>query len=232
MKVTSEDSLIDKIEKDSASRKKELTYVKLRVSQADGESVKYEIRSAILLLYAHWEGSIKNISERYLCYISYLGKDFASLAPNFYVLQAKRCIKKFQTKSNKYTAYAEHLSELENLKNEIVDHRFYEDVIRTQSNLNYDVLIEILDDIGYTGDRNQYLLDKGLIDESLLGSRNEIAHGGMHSSADLTMNADEYCFLHDKICYLIESFKTGVLDMIENKSYLAPNEFGNHFKLG
>lgn len=41
MKVTSEGSLIDKIEKDSASRKKELTYVKLRVSQADGESVKY-----------------------------------------------------------------------------------------------------------------------------------------------------------------------------------------------
>lgn len=97
MKVTSEDSLINQIEKDSASRKKELTYVKLRVSQADGESVKYEIRSAILLLYAHWEGSIKSISERYLCYISYLGMDFASLAPNFYVLQARRCIKKFPT---------------------------------------------------------------------------------------------------------------------------------------
>lgn len=224
MKVTSEDSLINKIEKDSASRKKELTYVKLRVSQANGESVKYEIRSAILLLYAHWEGSIKNISERYLCYISYLGKDFASLAPNFYVLQAKRCIKKFQTNTNKYTAYVGHLSELENLKNEIVDHHFYEDIINTQSNLNYDVLNEIFNDIGYTGDRNPYLLDKGLIDESLLGSRNEIAHGGMHSSADLKMDAKEYCILHDKICQLMELFKLGVLDMIESKSYLASKE--------
>lgn len=224
MKVTSEGNLIDKIEKDSASRKKELTYVKLRVSQADGESVKYEIRSAILLLYAHWEGSIKNISERYLCYISYLGKDFASLAPIFYVLQAKRCIKKFQTNTNKYTAYVGHLSELENLKNEIMDHHFYEDIINTQSNLNYDVLIEILDDIGYTGDRNPYLLDKGLIDESLLGSRNEIAHGGMYSSADLKMDAKEYCILHDKICQLMELFKLGVLDMVESKSYLASKE--------
>ena len=224
MKVTSEASLIDQIEKDSASRKKELTYVKLRVSQADGESVKYEIRSAILLLYAHWEGSLKSISERYLCYISYLGKDFASLAPNFYVLQARRCIKKFPTNTNKHSAYADHLSQLEGLKYEIVDHRFYKNIINTKSNLNYDVLNEILDDIGYTGDRNQYLLDKGLIDESLLGSRNQIAHGEMHSSTNLKMDAKQYCFLHDKICQLIELFKLGVLDMVESKSYLASKD--------
>ena len=74
MKVTNENDLIDQIEKESVRRKRELTYIKLRVARASGEAAKFEIRSAILLLYAHWEGSIKSISERYLCYISFLAK--------------------------------------------------------------------------------------------------------------------------------------------------------------
>lgn len=97
-------------------------------------------------------GFDKIISEQYLCYISYLGKAFASLAPNFYVLQARRCIKIFHAEINKHSSYVDHLSQFESLKYEIVDHRFYKNIINTKSNLNYDVLNEILDDIGYTGD--------------------------------------------------------------------------------
>lgn len=97
-------------------------------------------------------GFDKIISEQYLCYISYLGKDFASLAPNFYVLQARRCIKIFHAETNKHSSYVDHLSQFESLKYEIVDHRFYKNIINTKSNLNFDVLNEILDDIGYTGD--------------------------------------------------------------------------------
>lgn len=225
MKATTEDRLIDQIEKESANRKKELTYVKLRVSQSSGEAAKYEIRAAILVLYAHWEGFIKNISERYLCFVSCLDKDFSSLAPNFYVIQARRYIKKIETQSNKFGIYSDHLKKLDALKHEIVNKNFYKDAICTESNLNCDVLAEIFENIGYAGNKDSFLLCKGIIDESLLGTRNEIAHGGMYASAEPKMSTEQYCELHDKICELIELFKMGVLDMVQNKSYLAQTKW-------
>lgn len=225
MKATTEDRLIDQIEKESANRKKELTYVKMRVSQASGEAAKYEIRAAILVLYAHWEGFIKNISERYLCFVSCLNKDFSSLAPNFYIIQARRYIKRIDIQSNKFCTYSDHLTKLDALKHENINKNFYKDAICTESNLNCDVLSEILENIGYAGNTDPFLLYKGIIDESLLGTRNEIAHGGMYNSAEPKMNVEEYCKLHDKICELIELFKIGILDMVQNKSYLAQTKW-------
>ena len=122
---------------------------------------------------------------------------------------------------NKFAYYSDFLKELENSKSDIIKYDFYENIISTNSNLNYETLCEILDDIGFEGERSAFLLDKALIDESLLGTRNGIAHGEIHSTYEPKMDVQEYCQLHDRICRLLDLFQNGVLDMVQNKSYLA-----------
>ena len=75
--------LQDKLDKDLSWRRKEIIDLALLVDTKNGEIKITLIRSAIALLYAHWEGFIKNASIHYLEYICKLKLRLAFLTENF-----------------------------------------------------------------------------------------------------------------------------------------------------
>ena len=91
----------------------------------------------------------------------------------------------------------------------------YEDVIKTKSNLNSDVFIEIMETIGL--DYSQYEGNFKLLDEVLLKMRNEIAHGEKPEYIDL--DQDRFNEVYDKIVDMMNMFSIQIMNASCLKEY-------------
>ena len=91
----------------------------------------------------------------------------------------------------------------------------YEDVIKTGSNLNSEVFIEIMETIGL--DYTEYEPSFVMIDEVLLKMRNEIAHGERIES----INLDEKRFkeIYDVVTDLMKKFVVQITNAVYLKEY-------------
>ena len=95
----------------------------------------------------------------------------------------------------------------------------YEDVIKTGSNLNSAVFIEIMETIGL--DYAEYEPSFVMIDEVLLKMRNEIAHGERIESIDL----DEKRFkeIYDVVTDLMKKFVIQITNAVYLEKYKNDN---------
>lgn len=71
MKIKNLEDLQDKIDKELSWRRKELVQIKFNVSSTTEGTFKsdFALRSGVILLYADWEGFIRNISNYYVIYV-------------------------------------------------------------------------------------------------------------------------------------------------------------------
>lgn len=92
----------------------------------------------------------------------------------------------------------------------------YENIIKTKSNLNSEVFIEIMETIGL--DYSLYEGNFKLLDEVLLKMRNEIAHGEKPEYMDL----DEARFdeIYDKITSMMNMFTNQVINAACLKDFI------------
>lgn len=135
------------------------------------ELASYHIRSGITLVYAHWEGYIKAVGNAYLMYIASQRLMYSDLTSNFVAIAAKRLLSKTGL-SNKITAYAE-ITDF--FLSGLTDRCTLPMEVETKSNLSSEVLREITYVLGL--DYREYETKARLLDETLLKSRNEVAHG-------------------------------------------------------
>ena len=85
--IRTTEQLIDRIGEELIWRRKELTELRALVQEYDGElRSRVLIRSAVALLYAHWEGFVKKSSSYYLEFVASNRLPFRRLAPNFVAL--------------------------------------------------------------------------------------------------------------------------------------------------
>lgn len=214
MKIKSINDLQDAIDSEMAWRKHELSAIRSNVSSARNFAKDTAIRSGIALLYAHWEGTIKNIASYYLEYVSRQKLPYNQLKPNFLAVTLKYNLKTFE-ESNKTTLHTCIINEVINKQNN-KSNIPYDGIIKTNSNLNSDIFIEIMATIGL--DYAEYESSFKLIDSILLNKRNKIAHGERLETLDL--DDIRYYEIHDKIFGLIQSFSTQVLNAAITKEYL------------
>lgn len=210
MKLRTKENLVDYLDEEIAWRKKELSTIKNRVEKSSNKLQPTEIRSGILLLYAHWEGFLKQAAEAYLNYIIYQKHSLKDLKLNFVALCTRKELANFEL-TNKATIHNQILEYITNCDNE----KFNvtpSNVVRTGSNLNSDILKEITVGIGL--DFYKYETKSKLIDEQLLNYRNTIAHGQY-----LEVDETGYLSLHEEIRKMIESFKTDIENSALMESY-------------
>ena len=81
MKIRTENDLQDAIDSELAWRKRELSAVRSNIASARKFAKDTAIRAGIALLYAHWEGSIKNVAAYYLEYVATLKLPYRQLKP-------------------------------------------------------------------------------------------------------------------------------------------------------
>ena len=194
-------------------RKKELTHVKLLIDSSNEAplSLNVLLRCGIVILYAHWEGFLKYAATSYVKYVSFQRHNCEELTANFVSLAMKKELNKALS-TNKATIYVE-VANLFITGLSMKANIMYDDAIHTKSNLNSEVLREIMCIMGF--DYSYYAPKEHLIDARLLKNRNEVAHG-----KELTIDKADYNDIHLTIISLMDNFKKQVIDGAIQKAYL------------
>ena len=199
MKIKTLEDLQTRLDEDFAWRRKELTVIKTNVQSSMPLQLNTNIRIGIVMLYAHWEGFIKNAAELYLIFVACKKLSLKELSSNIMAISLKSKLNEFE-ETNKNTIHTQLinflLGDLNIRANVPTD-------INTQANLNSNILREILSVIGV--DYKQYELKEKFIDNQLLNLRNSVAHG---QNPDI--NESEFHELYNEITTLMASIKNEV----------------------
>lgn len=165
------------------------------------------------MIYAHWEGFVKEILQVYVEYVESTGlisKEYnpAILAYSWtpYIRRLKGDLKI----DNQILITNCLLSCL----TETITFESEQKEIDTKSNLKYEILIDILKKLAL--DHNLTNIKKHKINE-LVGKRNYIAHGGFSDVIDID-DIDDYI---DKIIKYIGEIEEIVIDGIKEKKYIT-----------
>ncbi|MEA5510672.1 MAE_28990/MAE_18760 family HEPN-like nuclease [Crocosphaera sp. UHCC 0190] len=211
MKLRNIEQLSDKLSDDIAWRKKELSEVKSLVERKDISDQRHQlfIRSGVCILYSHWEGFVKLAANSYLEYVRLKKIRYDQLSSNFLALAMKDKLKEAK-ETNKPSLYIPvcdfFLVEL-NKKCSLP-----KDAISTASNLSSETFQEITNILGI--DFSIYSTKSKLIDEKLLKTRNEIAHGNY-----LLIDRDEYIELHTEVIGMLETFRNQIENAAINEDF-------------
>ncbi len=209
-KIRNPDHLYDKLDQDFAWRRKELTFLNKNIKNTKEHDRQTHLRSGIVLLYAHWEGFIKNAAENYLKFVATKGLKYNELNNCFIALAFKKKLDQFEATNNA------------SIHTQIIDFIFgelsqraiipFENIIKTQSKLNSERLKEILITIGI--DYSPYELKNKFIDVKLLKIRNAVAHGER-----ISIDEKDFADLYKEITEIIENIKTDILNAAVLESY-------------
>ncbi len=211
MKIRTVEELQELIDEDWAWRLKELNFLKKNIKKnIKHPEIKTHLRSCIVLLYAHWEGFIKNAAENYLTYVALKGFKYNELIHCFIALGLKSKLLQCETtnSSSIHTQVVEFLLEKLSQRAEIP----YQNIIKTESNLNSKRLKDILITIGL--DYTPYETNSNFIDSILLHNRNTIAHG-----QKIRIEEKEFKILFQKIIDMLRGIKNEIINAAFCESY-------------
>ncbi len=205
------ESLNQFLDRQLSWRKRELTALKFSSEQAEENFQNTILRASICLLYAHWEGFIKEAATGYVRFVARQGLKFKDVTPNLVALGLKSEIQS-AGRSNLATF---HTNLIQRIMGPQEDDFLpaWDGAIDTQSNLDSKVLREILCLVGVTGDA--YLSKGQFIDERLVKNRNSIAHG-----RGVSINQEDYNELHELVVYMLDLFRDDLESAAETSSYL------------
>lgn len=208
MKIRTTEHLQTVLDEDFVWRRKELSSILTTIKSSKPKTLSTNIRIGVVILYAHWEGFIKNSAEYYLIYVAGKKLAYNELENNFIALSLKTKLKEFEdtNKNTVHTQLIEFLLGNLNIKANLPT----ENIIKTQSNLNSNILKEILSILGI--DYSQFQLKEKFIDSQLLKIRNSVAHG-----QDPDMTEIDFYELYEEITNMMSSIK----NEISNNASLA-----------
>ena len=201
--------LLDNLDGDLGWRIKELSIIKTNIIKTKDKIRQPLIRAGITILYAHWEGFVKNATEYYLQHVSFKKVKHSDLQPCFIALCLRNNFNLI--KSNKLKTQAK---AIEYLLNELDGKAKvpYKKQVHTGSNLNAERFKDICFLINI--DYSKYSLKENFIDKDLLNNRNEIAHGLF-----LKIKDNEFEEIFSKTIELMNFFKNDIVDCAIKKQY-------------
>jgi hypothetical protein len=203
-KIQTPTQLVDSLYEEMGWRKKELTNIYNDVFSSKEKNLPPKLRSAVVMLYAHWEGYIKATSEAYLNFVDHQGLTFSQLSMSLLAFSLKRKMNDFRVSNNAM----QHLNFVDLLQNGLGNKaRIPIGWIRTNANLNSDTLCQICVSIGL--DTKPYELKYNMIDSQLLRYRNTVAHGNY-----LLLDKKEYAILYSEIMSMLNQFQTDIENQV------------------
>jgi hypothetical protein len=211
--------LYEAIAKEYAWRITELSNFKNSVLLSNGKAQEGMLRAGITLLYAHWEGFIKNVSDLYYEFVSFQNLKIESLSDAFIGIALRSEIE-LLVSSKKLVQHTKLIKILFEKKQK---EAFFSSTspIKT-SNLKYNVFEDVCILIGIDpsvfAERYRVSFDRSIeltIDEDLVKRRNTIAHGEF-----LTVTVEEYKNLYQTVVNgFLYNFKEIVMDAAQSKRY-------------
>ena len=209
-KIVTLGQLQSALDKDLSWRIMEISHLKKAIPASEGSRQTAMLRANLALIYAHWEGFVKNSATYYLEYVRSKKLRGRELQNCFVYLGMKRTINDL----NQVKRANVGVDLLKAVLGKIDDEANFSHVgaINTEANLKSDVLEGILATIGL--DCTEYRPYYNLIDESLLAKRNKIAHGEY-----IDVDVIGFEETSEKVLMLMRWFKTGIENSASSESY-------------
>ncbi len=192
-----------------AWRRKELHDFKVVIREKkDSTELKALLKGGIVIAYSHWEGYVKEVSCAYLEYVSFRNDAQSEIADNFLALSVFNKVKK----ANKLSDCINDICKLRDSPNSACKIPV-KDIIDAESNLNSDVLKNIMTLIGL--DFSVYERKIIFLDRQVLKYRNEIAHG-----ENKFVKMDDYLEIFDFILSAMDQYKSLIQNSIQMNYFL------------
>jgi len=218
-KIRTAEMLDDKISRELIWRKKELHTFWSKIQSAKPQPRNALMRGGIVLLYAHWEGFVKQSASAYLVFVAQERLRWEQLRPSFIALGMKAKLNEARqtNRASIYTEVVEFFSSGMSKRCKIP----YKGVINTQSNLTSAVFKDIMCMLAL--DYSRFVTKENLIDEKLVNLRNSIAHGER-----LQLDRSGYEELHCEVIGMIETFGNLISNAAYREEYLQPRYRSSH----
>lgn len=217
MKIRTKEQLLDFIQAERSWRRKELTNIKSLVHSSREVHNHTIIRSAVLLLYSHWEGYVKRVFEGFFYYLNFKSLKHKDLKINLIALSSSREM----THNLSHKRFSSYLKSVRYILEDCNEKKFkvnVNDCVDTKSNLNVEVMDELLSMLGIDTD---YFSNNILhIDNRLLRYRNAIAHGERtDNNPNYFVSSEDFDDLYEKVNELTDSFESLILNHLETEGY-------------
>lgn len=203
--------LQDAMSQEFAWRKKELHSLRMLVIANEKHYTRdLHIRSAVTLLYAHWEGFIKQISRYYLEFVGRRRLKNDELSPNFLAMALASMVRKAASSDR-----IQPCLDIVQFFNSDMSSRSrleWEYGVNTKGNLRSDVFREVVATLGL--DYSRFATKEKLIDEKLVHVRNNVAHGRF-----IALGFQEYLDLHGEMIGVMQDFYNQVDNSANAGSY-------------
>lgn len=204
----------DELDKSFAWRLREVSYIRTSAMGSQSFAQAAMLRAGLPLLYAHWEGFVKQASEIYIGYVSAQKIPIQQLASCFVVFGAKKhLVHLAQSKSATVNIEAvEFLRASESLASILS----LSTSVNTESNLSSTVFENIATSVGVS--LAPYSAYANLIDKTLVDRRNKIAHGEY-----LELDGEAFESLAEDVVKLLRMYKNDIENLASTKAFLRSN---------
>lgn len=197
-----------------AWRRAEMAALGVEIRRAEAESANSPLaralnRSGVALLYAHWEGFVKEACEAYLQMVANRRLRYSELSDSFVVTSAIGILKRLE--SGDATA-REALLDIVRKPDDARARVPRKGTINTRSNLRFEVLVVLCERLGLPD--SSFRTRQQLIDRSLCDQRNEIAHGRLYFP-----DASSYSGLKDRVLEMLETMRDEIVIHASQKLY-------------
>lgn len=206
------EELSDHLSRDIAWRKRELSSLKRNIALSkDDLAQRLLLRAGVAVLYAHWEGFVKEASGAYLDFVSRRRLTYDQLAINFVALDIKRQIDAAAQNDDQEARIeiVRFLTTSRSSKRSTLPRE-----MDTRSNLNSKILKGIILMLGL--DYSFFKDNEHLIDLKLLEMRNKIAHGNY-----LLVDTESFAELQVKTLAMMEDFRNQIDNAAVLEAYKA-----------
>lgn len=216
--MTDLSSLFDKIDSDRLRRARELSELKVRMTEMNGIS-KYGINSKalIVLAYAHWEGFYNECVNNYIQALATYGAKISDISWLLLIGVLKSDLQRLKDRNHSPVAEIEFLDRLKGIINSDFSN-FDEMAVRSRSNLNFETLGQNFKVLGFDIEPFQRWRIK--IDKELVGWRHSVAHGDEPNLTSIDLH--QHIQFTQKMLFLIaDTFQNELLNKtiaIKNKS--------------
>ncbi|MFE9249878.1 MAE_28990/MAE_18760 family HEPN-like nuclease [Streptomyces sp. NPDC007088] len=169
------------------------------------------LRGGLALVYAHWEGYIKEGARAYLEYISRKGLKVGELRSEIAAVSLRS--KLGQGETSKHSAsHTEIVDLLRGADSLPADLPYTSATIRTRSNLKFDVFADIMHSIGCDASRHE--IYQSTIDKRLLKYRNDIAHG-----REEYVRLADWIDIRDRVLLILKDVRNQISNAAANEDY-------------
>lgn len=221
MSIKNPIKLVDYIDHSYLLRKKEITDFLILVNKTETELKETLEKSFVLLLYSHWEGYIKEVSNLYIRYITSQKKTIQELTDNFYDIYLKELLKSYQKNTNLEieSDLRKRILKLEQKFNIDFTSDYYEKfILGIESNLKFEKYLNICKLTNYEFNDEMGLFERVLF--KVIHNRNSIAHTGSKATDNSYVSYED---LENMMCFLLEEmkkFKDHIISCIEDRKFL------------